>query len=650
MAYKTILNEKKSTTGSPYCFYTVQYEEKSRTATTVKLGIKILAHLQYAESYFGYSSTATLTVGGTAFSIALKGNEMWSGTSVHTITKEITVSAAAGTTSLSAKFAVSTGSGHAALSATTCSNITISKYYTAASISASSAAIGNSVTINLSGKYPSSATCTVTYKFGSTSGTIVQDTTASSVTWNTSSVKSALLAQIPAAKSGTCTLTCTTKYGGSSIGSASCSITLSTAEKASISSITVQPVNSNAFFAEKGLYVGGYTKARVIVSAAAGAGSSISSYSITGLGATGTSADWTSGVLSAGAKTVTAAVTDKRSTSASASKSFTVISYAKPTVSVNVERGTAGSTFVQNDSGKNLRITAAAGVDLTGNGNRGTLVLKLDGEEIGRYTSLQNTSIEKIVSQTVDDNVAHEISAVVTDSVGESSAEFIFDLPTAKVNMSMLPDDKGVTFGGHPVIEGLVSEFPAKFNGGLSLNLSKNGFTSSMISSCTKDSDDFTALSELLLNFAHPVGSYYWSSVSTSPATLFGGTWTQVTDKFVLAAGSTYKAGGTGGAATVSLTTAQMPSHTHTITASSGSAGAHTHKIKCDLDAYYTTSGTRSWSVHRAESGAGSTVGITDSKGSHSHTVTATAAAAGSGSAHENMPPYIVAYCWRRTK
>ena len=72
MAYKTILSEKQSSTGSPYCFYTVSYEEKARTSTTVKLSIKITAHLQYSNSYFGYSSTGTLTVGGKAFSIKIK--------------------------------------------------------------------------------------------------------------------------------------------------------------------------------------------------------------------------------------------------------------------------------------------------------------------------------------------------------------------------------------------------------------------------------------------------------------------------------------------------------------------------------------------------------------------------------------------------
>lgn len=71
---------------------------------------------------------------------------------------------------------------------------------------------------------------------------------------------------------------------------------------------------------------------------------------------------------------------------------------------------------------------------------------------------------------------------------------------------------------------------------------------------------------------AHPVGSLYWSSKNTNPSTLFGGTWTPIKDKFILAAGDTYANGATGGAATVTLTTQQIPSHTHT-------GPSHTHSF-----------------------------------------------------------------------
>ncbi len=51
-----------------------------------------------------------------------------------------------------------------------------------------------------------------------------------------------------------------------------------------------------------------------------------------------------------------------------------------------------------------------------------------------------------------------------------------------------------------------------------------------------------------IINAVYPVGSYYWNANSTSPATLFGvGTWTQITNQFIFAAGGDYASGDTGG-------------------------------------------------------------------------------------------------------
>ena len=61
----------------------------------------------------------------------------------------------------------------------------------------------------------------------------------------------------------------------------------------------------------------------------------------------------------------------------------------------------------------------------------------------------------------------------------------------------------------------------------------------------------------------YPVGAFYFSASSDNPATLFGGTWTQIKDTFILAAGTKYKAGTTGGEATHTLTAPEMPNHYH---------------------------------------------------------------------------------------
>ena len=120
----------------------------------------------------------------------------------------------------------------------------------------------------------------------------------------------------------------------------------------------------------------------------------------------------------------------------------------------------------------------------------------------------------------------------------------------------------------------------------------------------------------------YPVGAIYMSTVSTNPKTLFGfGTWEQIKDTFLLAAGSTYSAGSTGGEATHTLTTSEMPKHNHAIFYPNASAGNNSAPIG------YPNVGSKStyWAA-----------------GSYSGDV-------GENGAHNNMPPYLAVYVWKRT-
>lgn len=73
---------------------------------------------------------------------------------------------------------------------------------------------------------------------------------------------------------------------------------------------------------------------------------------------------------------------------------------------------------------------------------------------------------------------------------------------------------------------------------------------------------------KVLADILYPVGSVYLSVNSTSPATLFGGTWTQIKDAYLLTVGSTYTTskatGGSWTSGSTTLTVDQIPSHTHT--------------------------------------------------------------------------------------
>ena len=126
-----------------------------------------------------------------------------------------------------------------------------------------------------------------------------------------------------------------------------------------------------------------------------------------------------------------------------------------------------------------------------------------------------------------------------------------------------------------------------------------------------------------IIDLIYPVGSYYWNSNSTSPATLFGvGTWTQITNQFIFAAGGDYASGDTGGEATHTLTIQEMPSHDH----------------RCIMDESFFAYGGPFESNDGPASGHGYAYPFY-----YSFTGTK-----GGGKAHNNMPPYIVAYCWRR--
>ena len=143
-----------------------------------------------------------------------------------------------------------------------------------------------------------------------------------------------------------------------------------------------------------------------------------------------------------------------------------------------------------------------------------------------------------------------------------------------------------------------------------------------------------------IVNYIYPVGSLYWSSKSTDPATLFGGTWKRIKDKFILAAGDTYAAGATGGEATHTLTINEMPAHSHS--GSVGNAGEHSHSISTQLDVDYNVNGNIVACGYST-----SITKYTGNAGNHSHNISINNT--GGGKSHNNMPPYVSYYCWERT-
>lgn len=144
---------------------------------------------------------------------------------------------------------------------------------------------------------------------------------------------------------------------------------------------------------------------------------------------------------------------------------------------------------------------------------------------------------------------------------------------------------------------------------------------------------------------AHPIGSYYWSNDSTSPATLFGGTWEALPAGYTLIAqgsgsdsfGSfTYTAGQKYGERKHQLTTDELPSISGTIGSRNGENGGIFEKPATGVFSYQDPERGRTYAF----------------EGDHSESWVSYHTAKlsfGGNAAHNNIQPSIAVYCWKRT-
>ena len=122
---------------------------------------------------------------------------------------------------------------------------------------------------------------------------------------------------------------------------------------------------------------------------------------------------------------------------------------------------------------------------------------------------------------------------------------------------------------------------------------------------------------------AYPVGAIYISTVSTSPASLFGGTWTQIKDRFLYSVGDTAFAGQQGGEISHTLTINEMPPHQHPVYADEAFCAVSTGNNNLWKQALVNASSPAIVEYMRIGSSGG-------------------------GLAHNNMPPYLSVYMWQR--
>lgn len=150
----------------------------------------------------------------------------------------------------------------------------------------------------------------------------------------------------------------------------------------------------------------------------------------------------------------------------------------------------------------------------------------------------------------------------------------------------------------------------------------------------------------------YPIGSIYISLNDTSPATLFGGTWTQITDTFLLSSG-TNAAGATGGEKEVTLTLAQAPAHTHTRGTMEITGKLRVFNEYNLNNANYQNyvggafSSEETWGSS-TDLASGSKDAIRMHYFNASNAWTGETSSVGGGQSHNNMPPYLTVNMWKR--
>ena len=203
----------------------------------------------------------------------------------------------------------------------------------ASSVSCSTADIGSNATISIS-RASSSFTHTLTYSFGSLTGTIATKTSSTSVSWT---IPTTFYAQIPNDKSGTGTITCYTYNGSTLIGSKPTSFTATVNESASKPTLNPTAVDSNAtttaLTGDSSKFIKYYSNASVSTGASARNSATLKSQKITCGAKSISSASGTINAVESGSFTFSA--TDSRGYPTTQTLNKTLIEYIKLTCSLN---------------------------------------------------------------------------------------------------------------------------------------------------------------------------------------------------------------------------------------------------------------------------------------------------------------------------
>ena len=474
------------------------------------------------------------------------------------------------------------------------------------------ATMGEAVRISLP-RASSAFTHTLSYVFGAASGTIVENA-GTEVQWT---VPESLAAQIPDSSVGTGTLTCRTYNGGTLVGTKTVTFTATVPQsmKPALTNgwAAVSYDNSGTKASGIAAWVQGYSKAKAVFNGSkvtCKQGASIAKYAVTYLGKTVEESPYRTETISTTSATVRCTVTDSRGLTAWEDFNIALLEYAPPAlVGADLFRSDGEGTAA--DGGVHIAGVARARYSELGGLNSVTLkgYWKSVGGSYGAGETMTVGAVGLVTGNVeISTDRSYVALLVLTDSLGNST-EFEENIPTEHVAFHLKEGGKGAAFGKAAEQDELLDvAWDARFREDVQVDgaLQVGG--------------------KSLLDMVYPVGSIYLSVSGTDPQTLFGGTWARLEDVFLLAAGAKHAAGSTGGEESHILTEAEIAPHKHAMAygpESSASSTGFPYGIA-----------------------AGS---ATNSAGGRGYASNLGTFSAGGGQPHNNMPPYLAVYTWKRT-
>lgn len=521
--------------------------------------------------------------------------------------------------------------------------VTLTTIPRASTATTSGDTLGNVLTITIK-RASSGFTHKLYYTCGSIKDQLIAANVGTSYSWNAPPVS--LAQQAPNAETVALTLTVKTYNGSTYVGAWSLPVKLSVPSSV-VPSISVTIGDPTGVKNTYGGYVQLRSKVKADITASGVQGSSIKSYSIKvgGFFSASASSGSTDLLPNAGALSVICTVTDSRGRTATKTQSITVLAYSKPAITA-ISAARCNSDGTANRAGSYGKVTFSGAITSLSSKNTAAYAVQYrevgaeDWTTAGRPAAGNYAPADISAVFAADKSKRYEVRVVATD-VFESIGSTLRDLPAAyalyhlakhllSVGLGRLCDkanaiqvglnayfDRDVQVSGKTTLDGNLT---GKYLTGTWLQTTEATDLGKTPPKVAVLDDSGWIYYRTPVDLIYPVGSIYMSVNATNPSALFGGTWEQIKDRFLLSAGDSHAAGSTGGEETHTLTAAELPDHTHTFKYTGQSVTTGVNAIRLNQAAsnqYNAYSGGQSSNCK--------------------------------GQAHNNMPPYLAVYVWKRT-